>query len=87
MKITPELMDTVAFLCARNEAGENVPGGTAFFVELPDETNPARMWTYLITAQHCLDEIEGLDVHVRINTLQNVDASKGYEDTPTKKDD
>src|ERR1700687_6259778 len=87
MRVTSELIDTVAFLCARNRSGMNVPGGTAFFVEVPDETDPRRMWTYRVTAQHCLDEISGRDVFVRINTLPGVSKATDYEDVRTRKDD
>jgi hypothetical protein len=87
MRVTPELVSTVAFLCARARSGQNLPGGTAFFVELPDESDPKRFWTYLVTAQHCLDEISGQDVYVRINTVPNIGGPAGYEDIKTHKGD
>lgn len=79
MRIPPLFADCVAFLC---EQKKGVPGGTAFFVELEE---PDYSWTYLVTALHCLDEIEGQDVYVRVNTLPT--SSPGFEDISTRKDD
>jgi len=87
MRVTPELVDTVAFVCIRDHSGINIPSATAFFVEVPDESDPKRKWTYLITAQHCLDEIAGRDVVIRINTVPSIAAATGYEDIRTRKDD
>ena len=88
MQILPEFVESVAFLCDRDRHNRNVPAGTAFFVEIDDDTGKrGSPWVYLVTAAHSLDFISGEEVIVRISTLPQVNASSGFEDVPTRKDE
>ncbi len=87
MKIMPQFIDCVAFICARGSTDKNSPGGTAFFMEVEDESDPSQKWTYLVTTLHSLDEIRGRDVYVRVNTLPVVNSRVGFKDLLTRKDD
>src|SRR5215472_14667302 len=86
VKILPQFVECVAFLCERSKSGKLKPGGTAFFVDLPDETDRSHRWTYLVTALHCLEEIDGREVGVRINTPPNISGLR-FKDERTYKDD
>jgi hypothetical protein len=86
LDINPRLLDCVVFLCEERK-GQRVPGGTAFFIELDDDTgNPSMKWNYLVTALHELESIKGRTVYVRVNLLPD-EQSKGFDDIPTSKDD
>jgi hypothetical protein len=87
VKILPQFIDCVAFICKRGSTDRTKPGGTALFMEISDEFDPAQKWTYVVTALHNLDEIGGPDVYVRVNTLPSADSSVGFKDIPTKKKD
>ena len=88
MQIIPEFIESVAFLCSRDKADRNVPAGTAFFVEIDDDTGlRGSPWTYLVTSAHSFDFIETAEVDVRINTLPRISAELGYEDRATRKGD
>jgi hypothetical protein len=95
LRIPPEVLDSVAFLCIRKDRNgrtENVPGGTAFFVSTSDreaslrnatddEWAAGKTWTYVVTARHCIEETTHQTIYVRINTKEK------FKDIPTSKDD
>jgi hypothetical protein len=41
--------------------------GTGFFVGIPHETNPDRVFRYFVTASHVADEVEGSKFFLRVN--------------------
>ena len=86
MKILPQFIECVAFIGERFGTDKTVPGGTAFFVELDDETDHSQKWTYLVTAAHSLEEIQGNKIYVRVNLLK-ADSGVGFQDIPTDKGD
>ena len=81
VRIPPHFSDCVAFLCAQRKGRA---GGTAFFIELDEGRDT---WTYLITAQHSLEEGLGRDIHVRVNTHPSIGSDLGFEDIQTRKED
>jgi hypothetical protein len=87
MRVDPMFIDCVAFVCARNRSGKVEPGGTAFFVEVVDDDDLGRRWTYLVTAAHNLEESIGQEIYVRINTTPNARTGVEYKDERTLKDD
>src|SRR5271170_1415767 len=73
LRIQPLFWECVAFLCERKGNDATRPGGTAFFVELDDDTGRrGSPWTYLVTALHNLEESKGRTIYVRVNTLPGV---------------
>src|SRR5271154_4095206 len=80
LRLPPEFLESVVFLCAGRE---KKPGGTAFFASVPDEINPKVEWVYLVTARHNLEEIPGQDIFVRLSTLDG----STFEHESTRKDD
>ena len=55
-------LDRPTFLC---------PAGTGFFVGVPDSTNPAVSYVYLVTAKHVLFDSKTNSLHPRIVTRLN----------------
>jgi hypothetical protein len=89
VRINKEFVETVAFLCeAKLVHGRTIhkPGGTAFFVRVPDEGNSGHEWTYIVTARHNLSEIVGQDIYVRVNHASD-ESKLGYKDFRTSKAD
>jgi hypothetical protein len=80
MRIPPHFSECVAFLTERGKA----PSGTAFFVKIEED---GKLWTYLVTALHNIEEAHGRHVNVRLNTHAAIQAPLGYEDLETQKDD
>jgi hypothetical protein len=83
VQIPPAFSDCVAFLCGQRRGK---PGGTAFVVEF-EERDSYRAWTYLVTALHCIEEVAGEDIYVRVNTNPDARPGIGSEDIKTRKDD
>jgi hypothetical protein len=52
--IPDEIKKTVAFVFVKGGDGKLVPNGTAFFVGVPNETDPQQSFVYLVTARHVL---------------------------------
>lgn len=75
VRIPPAFAQCTAFL---TEERKGRPSGTAFFAELEQSD---RVWTYLVTARHCLEESASRELYVRVNT------QTGFDDLPTSKDD
>ena len=88
VQILPEFIGGVAFFCSRVEEDRIRPGGTAFFVELDDDTGKRKSpWTYVITSAHSFDFINGDKVYVRLNTHPEIAAEESFEDIETNKAD
>lgn len=88
VQILPEYVESVAFLCDRDRQNRNIPAGTAFFVEIDDDTGKrGSPWVYLVTSAHSLDFIQGEEVIVRISTLPRLGTSSGFEDVVTRKEE
>jgi hypothetical protein len=81
MRIPPAFAECTAFLC---EEKKGAARGTAFFVELEE---PQRVWVYLVTARHNLEEGAGRDIYVRVNTSPTGTVDVGVDDLLTSKDD
>jgi hypothetical protein len=83
LQIRPEFIECVAFICDHGR-----PGGTAFFVEVDDDTGKrGSPWTYLVTSAHSFDFIKGEEISARISTHPEINATRGFEDIPTRKGD
>ena len=67
MRVPDEVRKCVVFL-GKEVGFERKYGGTAFVVSMQGEIDPSTTFLYLVTAQHCADEIEGNDYWVRVNT-------------------
>jgi hypothetical protein len=89
LRIDPHFLDCVAFVCSRTVASRDrsIAGGTAFFVEVEDESDLHLKWTYVVTALHCIDEIRAQNIYIRVNTLPDVQSNVGFENIPTCKDE
>jgi len=54
--IPPEVKEIVTFIFVQNSEGNLEPKGTGFFVGVKDEKNPERMYVYLATAKHVIQD-------------------------------
>lgn len=81
MRVPDSMRECVAFLGVPKlgSADEVVVGGTAFFVSVPSERTHSRRYEYLVTSQHCLDEIGTLPLSVRLNAWE---VGVGAQDIP-----
>lgn len=72
--IPQDVKKTVVFVYVNDAAGKMIPNGTAFFVGIPDEHDPERFFSYLVTAKHVLTAGEnGLwlpKVYLRMDKLE-----------------
>lgn len=70
MQVPPEILDCVAFVGCKSKKSLDF-GGTCFFTAVPATVNTNIFTVYVVTAKHCISEIDlrstdGL-VHLRIN--------------------
>lgn len=79
--IPTDIKKTVAFVYAKNSAGEIVPDGTGFFIGIRDTTKGDIYSVYFVTAKHVLqygDDKKYLDkVYLRLNKKDSSSESKG----------
>jgi hypothetical protein len=81
VRIPPAFAECTAFLCEEKKAAAR---GTAFFVEWEE---PDRIWVYLVTARHNLEEGLARDMYVRVNISPTASSSVTVDDVRTSKDD
>ncbi len=72
VRVPDELKDCVCYVCTK-KGGKFYCGGTAFFVSVASGVPKTASHTYLVTARHCLKQIEelGTGVYLRINTADD----------------
>lgn len=57
MLVSPDLKNSVCFLCGKKSDGSYDASGTGFFVSVPSESQPVDVsYLYLITAKHNIDK-------------------------------
>lgn len=55
-KIPEDIKNIVSFVYVQNEKGEIIPNGTAFFVGIPLAKDPSKMFMYIVTARHVIED-------------------------------
>lgn len=67
MRVPDDILKCTTFLCVDDGAGLK-PGGTGFFVSVPAPSVPNGIYSYLVTAKHCLIEAQKYgDLFIRLN--------------------
>ncbi len=71
MDIQRQHLKSVVFLCIEQTDDDgkayNQPVSTGFVVNFPDPLHNCS-WNYLVTARHCIEEVPGSQIVVRVNT-------------------
>lgn len=69
MRVPDEIKKCVCFVCAKLPSGEFQIGGTAFFVSMSSEVTDTIVHAYVVTAKHCIKQVEdlGSNVYLRMN--------------------
>ena len=57
MRVPKSVRNCTMFIGVRILPDEIVYGGTAFLVSIPLGNAPEKVWTYLVTAKHCIEDI------------------------------
>jgi len=87
MRIHPDHLESTAFLCIDDRKGRTprrIAAATAFFVQVPDDKDPATFWNYVVTARHCVrDRKDSETIYVRINADIPDQSAPQYIDLPT----
>jgi hypothetical protein len=90
MQVEPSWEECVAFICGypNKSAQQRIkPGGTAFFVRIPDEADRDASWTYVVTARHCIeDSLKGPQGEFFLRIASVSDSKLGYKDVVTRWD-
>ena len=67
MWLPDEIRKCVAFVCKKDQDGNEVPFGTGFFVSVPLEDREWVQCIYFVTARHVVAAINSEYFSVRIN--------------------
>lgn len=70
--IPSQVKEIVTFIFVRTPNGKLKPNGTGFFVGVKDDQNPEKMYGYLVTAKHVIQDKENgyyLSIFIRLNKL------------------
>lgn len=78
MRVDPQFLNGVVFLCVDGQHGEHVPIATGFFVSVP--ASPGYSYLYAVTARHVVEDADGDVLYVRANTKLGT-----TEDIPTSR--
>ncbi len=54
--VPPEIKTVVGFVFVPNALGQPVANGTCFFASVKDNDHPGRLWIYVVTAKHVLQQ-------------------------------
>ena len=83
MRLPDYIKSVVCFLCVEKE-GRTYYGGTAFFVTLESKRHPELVFTYLVTAKHCVLTAYGKYGHLKTRINLTNDRPAAVIDLPNK---
>jgi hypothetical protein len=83
LRLPDYIKSVVCFLCVEKE-GRTYYGGTAFFVTLESKRHPELVFTYLVTAKHCVLTAYGKYGHLKTRINLTNDRPAAVIDLPNK---